>query len=500
MADKHAGTGKAVVVDGLTLAGADAGNYVLGGSVGLTVDIAPRAVTATGLVAQPRTYDGTLAVVLDTSAAALQGVLAGDDLKLRLDGASGQLADRHAGQGKAVTVAGVAFDGADAGNYRLQGGTVLSVDIAPRPATVRAVDQVKTYGEALAFSGTEFTVEGLVEGETIAGVTLASEGAAATAGAGRYTLAVGDAAGGGFDPADYVLSYQAATLLVNPRPLTLTAMPQSKRYGDLLTLAGTEFEVGGRGLANGDTIARVALSSDGAAATAGVGTYAIALAEGSASGDRFDPANYAITSTGGTLEVTPRPLTIAAQTVVRYEGEANPSAFAYATAEGGLVNGDALASVAIPEPAGSAAAPGGSLFTLLPAGAEFASGSAANYTITYLAGRLIVLPRPPSFDDPGGPTSGGAETFFVNLTPEQQVALRLALAEQARNNATLGATQPPPAGAGPADDSAFDPRQVLDALLAGRAQQLTLDQLLRLPLISIDPLLLQRLRGEAPTR
>ena len=55
----------------------------------------------------------------------------------------------------------------------------------------------------------------------------------ATAAAGNYTLAIGDAQGGSFDPANYVLTYRATALLVSPRPLTLSALLQSKVYGDL---------------------------------------------------------------------------------------------------------------------------------------------------------------------------------------------------------------------------------------------------------------------------
>lgn len=499
MLDKHAGTAKAVVVDGLGLAGADAGNYVIADTLGLTVTITPRTVTAGGLRPVERSYDGTRIVALDTSGGSLAGLLAGDDLRLRLDGATASVATSNAGLGKAVTLDGAALEGSDAGNYQLVADTALRVDITPRALSLSALAQNKVYGDVLVLAGSEFVAEGLVEGETIGRASLSSSGLAASAGVGNHVLSIGGAEGGSFDPANYVLSYQAAALLVNPRPLTLRAMLQSKRYGDALGLSGTEFTVGGQGLANGDSIGRVQFSSAGALATAAVGDYGLAIA--GASGGSFDPGNYMLSYEAGTLRVTPRPLTVASQSVIRYADEPNPTSFGFSTSAGGLVNGDSIASLLQPVPPGSVGAPGGSVFELLPSGAVFASGLAANYELRYQGGLLIVLPKPPRIDDPDGGTAGsGDPQFAIVLDPEDlaraEAALQRSSALHAGGAVTAGGGATRDAGPGATDAQAA---AVIAALLRGETQQVSLPVLLRLPLISMDPNLRRLILGAATT-
>ena len=52
-------------------------------------------------------YDGTTTATLDTSGAALAGVVAGDDVTLDTSGAVGTFDDKNVGTGKTVTVTGL---------------------------------------------------------------------------------------------------------------------------------------------------------------------------------------------------------------------------------------------------------------------------------------------------------------------------------------------------------------------------------------------------------
>ncbi|WP_163612530.1 MBG domain-containing protein, partial [Klebsiella pneumoniae] len=63
-----------------------------------------------------------------------------------------------------------------------------TLTVTPAPLVIRANDAVKTVGTTLTFAGTEFTAAGLVNGDTVTGVTLASDGAPASAGAGAYAI------------------------------------------------------------------------------------------------------------------------------------------------------------------------------------------------------------------------------------------------------------------------------------------------------------------------
>ena len=102
--------------------------------------------------------------------------------------------------------------------------------------TITADDAFKTYGDALAFSGTEFTVSGLLEGDSVDGVTLSSAGAAAAAdvASGPYPILASDAVGTGLETEgepNYDIAYVPGALTVAPAPLTIAADDASRPYG-----------------------------------------------------------------------------------------------------------------------------------------------------------------------------------------------------------------------------------------------------------------------------
>ncbi|AMB44414.1 YDG domain-containing protein [Methylobacterium sp. AMS5] len=148
----RAGT-RSVLVSGLSLSGAKAGNYVLSAVAGTgTIDRASLAVS--GVTALDKTYDGTAAATL--SGTATVTALAGDVVALGGTGI-GSLADKNAGRNKPVTVTGYTLSGTDAGNYTLVQPTGLTADIARANLTVSGVTALdKTYDgtTAATLSGT----------------------------------------------------------------------------------------------------------------------------------------------------------------------------------------------------------------------------------------------------------------------------------------------------------------------------------------------------------
>jgi len=119
MTDKNVGTDKPVAIAGLALTGADAANYVLTDASTATATISPFALTPTGIVAIPRVEDGSTMVALNTSNAAVIGVLPGDAVTLDASGAVGAVATPGPGVAKPVTVTGLELGGADAANYSI---------------------------------------------------------------------------------------------------------------------------------------------------------------------------------------------------------------------------------------------------------------------------------------------------------------------------------------------------------------------------------------------
>lgn len=106
------------------------------------------------------------------------------------------------------------------------GAATVTVPVPPstvqrRPASVRANDRTKPFGQTLSLGTgqTGFSANGLAAGETIATVTLtASGGTGANDASGLYEITPSDASGGSFDPANYLLSYQPGTLRVTGIP------------------------------------------------------------------------------------------------------------------------------------------------------------------------------------------------------------------------------------------------------------------------------------------
>ena len=157
--------------------------------------------------------------------------------------------------------------------------------------TITANNGGKTYGQTGGTNG--FTASGLVNGDTVARVDLASAGTAATASVGDYTITASNADGSGLS--NYDITYADGTLTIGKAGLTITANDASKTYGQ----TGGTNGFTASGLVNGDTVTRVDLASAGTAATASVGDYTITASN--AVGDGL--ANYQIHYLPGTLQV-----------------------------------------------------------------------------------------------------------------------------------------------------------------------------------------------------
>ncbi|MDN2699798.1 YDG domain-containing protein, partial [Janthinobacterium sp. SUN073] len=168
--DKNAGTGKSVDVSALTLGGADAGNYTLASTISSGVaNITQKALTVTGVTAASRDYDGTRNAVL--SGGALSGLISGETLNLDLTNQTGVFADKNAGSGKVVTVAGATISDGTTGlasNYIFSNASGVTGTITPKALTVTGVTAANR-----DYDGTRNAVlsggalSGLVSGETL---------------------------------------------------------------------------------------------------------------------------------------------------------------------------------------------------------------------------------------------------------------------------------------------------------------------------------------------
>ncbi|MQA22114.1 YDG domain-containing protein, partial [Rugamonas rivuli] len=292
-ADKNAGSAKTVSVTGVTLGGADSGNYVLvPGNSSVQAAITPRALNVTANVAG-KVYDGTTAA----SATLSDNRISGDVLSVT--GGAAVFADKNAGAAKAVSVSGVTLSGADAGNYQLASATASgSAAITQRNLSFTVTGADKVYD-----GGTAATVS--ISDNRLAGDSLSFAPVAAfsdkNVGSGK-TITLSGLSLSGADASNYhlVTSSGSATASITPRALAVTASALDKVY-DGTVAASVQFK--------DDRVAGDELSLSGSASFAGknAGVQQVQLKDVTAAG--ADAGNYTISvGSAGSATITPRAL------------------------------------------------------------------------------------------------------------------------------------------------------------------------------------------------
>jgi hypothetical protein len=293
-----------------------------------------------------------------------------------------------------------------------------TLNVTPAPLTITASTETKTYGQSLSFGrgSTLFSTSGLENGDTIGSVTLAvtNSGGAPTAPVGTYTITPSAATGGTFTATNYTITYDTGALDVAAAPLTITASPESKTYGQTLSFGSGSALFSSGGLQNGETIGSVTLRVNNAGGTsvAPVGSYTITPS--AATGGTFKANNYTITDAAGTLGVTQAPLTISASPESKTYGQ-TVSSNTRSTLFGstGLQNSETIGSVTL-SVSNSGGAPTVSVgsYTITPSAATGGTFTATNYAITYAIGNLLVTEAPLTITaNPESKTYGQSVSF-----------------------------------------------------------------------------------------
>ncbi len=225
------------------------------------------------------------------------------------------------------------------------------------------------------------------------GSTVVASGVPVVNGVATFTLPASQAAGTYAVTADYSgvvnqcpASTGASSHRVNPAPLTVTANPQTKVYGSTFTFSGNQ--VTATGLLLSDTVTGATMVSAGAIATASVAGSTYPITPSAAVGTGL--ANYTITYVDGPMTVTPKPLTITANSRSKAYGTTVTFAGNEFVATG-LVNGDAVTSVSLTSEGAPAATSANTTHPIVPSAAV--GTGLANYSITYTNGTLTVTPR-----------------------------------------------------------------------------------------------------------
>lgn len=112
-------------------------------------------------------------------------------------------------------------------NYAPSTSSVLSLVVNKAALGITANNQIKTYGQTVAFGtgSTAFSSTGLQNGQTVGSVTLACAGGDPTApvSGSAYAITPSAATGGTFNANNYTITYNNGSLTVNPALLNVTA-------------------------------------------------------------------------------------------------------------------------------------------------------------------------------------------------------------------------------------------------------------------------------------
>ena len=315
------GTGKTLTPSGVVQDGNGGNNYSVTFVDDTTGVIAGITVTVTGITADNKMYDGTTDAVLNLGSATLVGVVPGDDVTLVTSGATGAFITKHVGNGKTVFVSGLTLSGADASNYGIiQPAT--TANITTSPITVTAQTNTKVYDSTTSSVALpQITVGTLATGDTS---NFTQAYSTPTVGTSKLLVPggeVNDGNGGG----NYLVTFvNNTTGVITAQPITVTADPKTKAFGDpdpLLTYSITSGSlVGGDSLSG--NLTRVAGEA--------VGTYAIL--QGSVSAG----PNYNLTYVGANLTIGIVNQTITVITHAPANAAYNTSFNVAATASSGL--------------------------------------------------------------------------------------------------------------------------------------------------------------------
>jgi uncharacterized repeat protein (TIGR01451 family) len=247
-----------------------------------------------------------------------------------------------------------------------------TLNVAPAPLAVAAVDASRVYGDPNpAFTG---TITGLKNGDIITASFFSNANGATPVGTYPILPLYSDPAG--------VLSNYAplvsGTLTITPATLSVTPNDASRLYGD----PNPAFTGVISGLKNADKISATYASP--ALPASPVGTYPIVPT-------LVDPTgragNYIVSLNNGTLTITPAPLTVQAANASRLYGDPNPVFTGTIT---GIKNADAI--TATYSTSADPASPAG-VYAIVPALVDPA-GKLSNYAVTSINGVLTINPAP----------------------------------------------------------------------------------------------------------
>ncbi|HVT82034.1 MAG TPA: YDG domain-containing protein, partial [Phycisphaerae bacterium] len=400
-ADANVGNGKTVTITGLTLSGSAAGNYTVT-NPSATANVSALTITVSGVTAN-KTYDGTTTATLNLTNAVLNTVIAGDtqNVTLTAANATASFASAGVGNGKTVTLSGLALTGSAAANYILTQPSITA-NIAAKALTVTgitAANKVYDHLTTATLTTTGATLVGVVAGDA-ANVTLVKTNASgnfadANVGNGK-TVTLSGLTISGSAAANYTITQPTTTANITPKTLTLTGVTAANKvYNGSAAATLTIGTLGLTGVITAD-LANVSAVNGGAAgafSSANVGNGKTVTITGvTLGGDAA--SNYTLAATT-TANITPKTITVSGITGNNkvYDGS-TAATFSIANAIVSGVLASDNANVTLTGTTGAFAnANAGTAKAITPTGLTLSGSAAGNYTLTQPAITANITPK-----------------------------------------------------------------------------------------------------------
>ncbi len=228
-ATKIAENAKTVSVSGISISGADSGNYSANTTTTATANITARALTVT-ITATSKTYDATNTA----SVTYASDKVAGDVVNIS---GTATFANKSVGTSKTVTASSISITGADAANYSANTSATTTANITAKPLAVTITASNKVYDGTATASVTY--ADDRIAGDvlTVSGTPTFSSSAVGNA----KTVTAVSISLSGTDSANYSPNTSASTTAnITVRTLTVTISGGSKTY-DASTAASVTY-------------------------------------------------------------------------------------------------------------------------------------------------------------------------------------------------------------------------------------------------------------------
>ena len=313
-------------------------NYTVAATATGTASITAKTLTVTA-TAENKTYDGTTKATVTN--VTLSGAVGSDTVSLNQSNMTAAFENANVGEGKKVTVSGLALDNNDNGNYRLPNTITCKADITKADGNGTVTLDGWTYGDTANTPTANSTTNGTT------GVTYLYKlkDAADTAytetvptDAGTYTVKA-------TFPATNNYNEVVATgeFTISQKALTVNVTAQNKTYDGTTNATLGTATLKGVETADTENVTLVTTGVSAAFNNKNAGTDKPVTLTGSytLSGDKAE--NYTVAMpTGLTATITAAPLTITGATVTAKTYDGNDSATVTDVTFSGLKNGETL--------------------------------------------------------------------------------------------------------------------------------------------------------------